>query len=849
MPLLAAAIVLALPGVAGAKVLRAESVLAPGQSGFVSVGGLLSGTGSPHLLDQNKLYEDFDYKDAMFGQPGTTESPREGVRITRDRYGVPNIRAKSDYDVWWGVGYAVAQDRLFQLEAFRRATSGHLAEVNGSGSLRDDVIARRDYYTDAEVRKQVDAIPSRYMPRFRGYADGINAWVDHVTSVDPAQLPGEYVALLTSPPHWTLLDSARVGIFLARTVPSGDGAEIPNAAALDQLGQSGFQKLLPLRSPGRLPTIPAKEGGFPSNPGMSAAKERKAFDRSRGFVRQLDLPKDPDSYASTLPDAPQPLLQALTNPFNGGGSFMWAIRGRKGKPAYLYNGPQLGFSIPELFVEFELHSDKQDVRGVSAAGIPVVGIGHNDHVAWGFTSGLTDDDDLYAEKLTGPETYMYKGKERQMDCRDEQFSTREVVTSFIGLLDDPTELLVPLTSRTVRICRTVHGPVQARIGGYAYARKYAIWGKEIKSIVGISELNDAENIKDVDRAARRVTWNENIMAADEKGNIGYWHPGLLPLRPKNYDDRLPYPGTGKAEWRGFLKKKDRPHVINPKQGWLANWNNVPSRDWTNGDTGARERLAGPLHRVVILNSLVSAIAKNPTYRKSTNIVKTSGTTAQQFPFLKAEVRRARSKAGGRGRAAIDRLLRWDGNYARTDSNATIDPGAAIWEQLKTEAADIVLDRLGPGASLLDGGAGGSHRYDIRNAEAYAMGHLSTKAPGNGRRPRGRPPEAALRQRRSEALARSQVALQAECPGRGPVTRPALLRSRNLEPVGRARAVARAQGGDQRHTPQEPGIGELSGAPNWLGLPGQVGWRGAGCGSPVPRAPSAVRRVRARRGAR
>ena len=79
--------------------------------------------------------------------------------------------------------------------------------------------------------------------------------------------------------------------------------------------------------------------------------------------------------------------------------------------AYLYNGPQLGFSIPELFVEFELHSPAQpNLRGVSAAGVPLVGIGHNDHLAWGFTSGLSDEDDLYVEKLTGPETYEFKGE-------------------------------------------------------------------------------------------------------------------------------------------------------------------------------------------------------------------------------------------------------------------------------------------------------------------------------------------------------------------------------------------------------------------------------------------------------
>jgi penicillin amidase len=723
---LAALCALLAPAGAAAKVLRAESVLPPGQSGFVSATGVLEGTGSPHLLDQTELFENFEYKNFMFGQPGQTESLRDGVTITRDAYGVPAIRAGSDYDAWWGVGYAVAQDRLFQLEAFRRATSGHLAEINGVGSLRADVIARRDYYSNGELQKQLDALPDRLMARFKGYRDGINAWAGQVMT-NPLLLPGEFAALLTTPPHWTLLDSARVGVFLARTVPSGDGAELANAAALDQLGPKSFGELLPLRSPGRLPTIPKEEGGFPSNPGATPAQERKALDRSVDFVHRLDLPESPSSGEGTLP-APvtPPLATALTDPFGRRGSFMWAIGGQKGKPTYLYNGPQLGFSLPELFVEFELHSRRQDVRGVSAAGVPVVGIGHNEHVAWGFTSGLTDDDDLYAEKLTGPETYMYKGRERQMDCHDEDFSARERITSLLDLIDDPASVQLPLHSETVRICRTVHGPVQTRYGGYAYARRYAIWGKEIKTVVGLTDLNDADSIRDVNRAMEKVTWNENVMAADDRGNIGYWHPGLLPLRPRGYDDRLPYPGTGEAEWRGFLRKEDRPHVINPKQGWLANWNNVPSQDWDNGDTEARERLTGRLHRVVILRHLVAKAARHPSFRRSTNIAKTSGTTAQQFPFSQKIIRKTHAKADGLAKRAMGQLLDWDGNYARVRSDGTIDAGAAIWEAFKEEAGQIALARIGPGAQLLDGGAGGSHRYDIRNAESWALRNLSPR---------------------------------------------------------------------------------------------------------------------------
>ena len=87
---------------------------------------------------------------------------------------------------------------------------------------------------------------------------------------------------------------------------------------------------------------------------------------------------------------------------------------------------------------------------------------------------------------------------------------------------------------------------------------------------------------------QKVTWNENVIAADSAGNIGYWHPGLHPLRPLGYDERLPYPGTGEAEWRGLLDRATQtPRVINPKQGWLANWNNVPSEGWTSGDAEAQ----------------------------------------------------------------------------------------------------------------------------------------------------------------------------------------------------------------------------------------------------------------------
>jgi acyl-homoserine lactone acylase PvdQ len=242
--------------------------------------------------------------------------------------------------------------------------------------------------------------------------------VDHVRS-NPQDLPGEFAALGVPVSDWSIHDTARVGVFLARTVPSGDGVELENAQALAGVGPKDFQTLHPVRTPGRRISVPRSEGTFPAQPGRSRADERAGFRRTRKFLARTDLSDVQNTVdqvvaqagARSVSDPGAGLRRIIPSP---GGSFMWAIG--DGNRTYQFNGPQLGYSIPELFVEFEIHSPElPQIRGVSAAGIPLVGIGHNGHVAWGFTSGLSDEDDLYVERLTGPETYRFRGSERQMD--------------------------------------------------------------------------------------------------------------------------------------------------------------------------------------------------------------------------------------------------------------------------------------------------------------------------------------------------------------------------------------------------------------------------------------------------
>jgi penicillin amidase len=667
---------LALPVAASGRIIRAETVLPPGQSGFVP----LSGTNA-HLTDQLPLFQSFAYKPAGFDLPGTTEAPAPGVTITRDPYGVPNVRAGNDRDLWFGVGYAMAQDRLVQLELFRRGTQGTLAEVLGPDRLESDVLARRDYYTRRELQRMLRRLPDPLEARFDAYADGVNLWLQRVEA-DPSLRPLELAALRLEMEPWTAIDSAAIGVQLARTIPSDDGRELENWEALRKLGSRRFERLLPLRRADQVATVPASAGRFPSNPGRTRKDERAGLKRSVRFLRGLRAPKAQSTASAALVR---------------GGSNAWAIRG-SGR-AWLFTGPQLGFEIPEQLAELEVHRPGLDARGVTPPGLPLVGIGRNDHIAWGLTSGLTDDDDLYAERLAGRERYRFNGRVRKMSCRTETFA------------------VAGRTAAKRRLCRTVHGPVQARSGSRtAWARRYAVWRHEIDTLVGLAQLNEADTVADAGRALAKVSWNENTMVADDQGSIGWWHPGRLPVRPKRWDERLPLPGTGKAEWRGFLRLSQRPHVINPDQGWLANWNNMPSKGWTVGDAPATERIGGDLHRAAFLFDQVARVAQAPSYDAVKGIDRITGTTAQQRPLLDGQLRAAAVNATGPAQEVLGAIVDWDGSYDRADAAGTVDPGVAAWDAF----VDAAVDTLPRPARAWLGGPGRSHAFDFGGAAATAF---------------------------------------------------------------------------------------------------------------------------------
>ncbi len=690
------------PAAASARVVQAVTVLPPGQSGVVD---------DPHVFDQLPLFQDLQYKpEPLGGGPGGSAPvrPRPGVTIRRDAFGVPAISARSDAEVWWGAGYAVAQDRLGEMELFRRRGSGRLAEILGKPSLEDDIVARRDFYTDAELRRQFARLPKRFRKRTLAYVAGVNTWIAHVRRT-PADLPAEFSTLNVPLRRWSFLDTIRIGVLLARTIPSDDGNELDNLRALRALGPNKFAELLPLSVPGEITTIPRNAGTFPSTPGRTKAQVAAAYARSQRWLKRVQLPAASGARAASVPTGKERPAHAIDVALGRvHGSFMWAIRRPSDRHTFFFNGPQLGYQAPNTFVELDLKTPGMRLHTGTAPGVPVNSNGYNPHMAWGITSGLSDDDDLFAVRLVGKERYRFRGRVRRMRCRTERFRYTEGGA---------------MKSTKRRLCRTVQGPLQVRAGKWAFARRYAIWGREVQTLEGLAALGAARDLRGADRALRRTTWTENILAADDKGHIGYWHPGLFQLRDPRWDERLPLPGDGRAEWRGLLPRARDPHVIDPPgRNWLVNWNNVPAKGWTSGDGPAREQLNGPYHRIAMLQNLVQRAAANPSSFDAATIavMRDLRRIATQRPTAEAALQAASPGATGPAADVLNTLLAWDGDYTRTAADGTIDPGAATWEEFKAAAQRVALGEPTPATRGLLGVPGDEGYVESTLGETYAL---------------------------------------------------------------------------------------------------------------------------------
>ena len=724
-----------MPPPSGGLTLKVESALPPGQSGFFSLAGQAQGTltGDPadygaHVDDQRLLYWSFDAKPGALGtKPGTPVSPIEGVEIYRDDYGVPIVYAQNLRDVWFGVGYAIAEDRLFLMDAVRRMGAGTFAELTGCGGVPGDIQQRTVTYTDAEYQAIFDALSQDAKDATQGYVDGANAWRAKVM-LDPRLVPGEYALLTTLPTAFTVKDVLAAGVFITRFVAAEGGNEFLNIQMLRELekeygsraaAQDAFLDMTWLEDDKAAVSVPREEGTFsnqadgdrdavfrqmadwavtlpdtiwkgagtghatrpvpcsqPTGPGSipgvgglgSAGKiifpdgKTKPLD-SR--LRRNDPKKDGARAAIRKVVAALQDLRAHLH----GGSMAYALAPSRTKNGgtLMVSGPQLGYSYPLLLVEFEINAPGISARGSSVPILPAVGIGYTEHTAWGLTTGYSKTIDSFIETTCSnvqvaadvcqPDQYFHQGQWKDMSCRTETFNYRAAQQGVpVGL---------PVLTNSAKICRTVHGPVVARDDekGLARSLSYAMFGREIETIEGVTGWSKAKTFEEFKAATAKVTWNENVTVATRDGHIAYFHPGLFPTRPGNSDMRLPSPGTGEFDFGPNLPFEKTPQVVDPEQGYVANWNNKPAFGWLDGEgLGSTSRPGGAGQRVISILELLKT-RRDWTFADLREIDKHHGThdhRAREYrPIIAAF--RASASFNEVQAAALDLMLGWDGS--------------------------------------------------------------------------------------------------------------------------------------------------------------------------------------------
>ncbi len=454
------------------------------------------------------------------------------VEIVRDREGVAHIFAQTEMDASAALGFAHAQDRLWQLEMNRRIANGRLAEIVGTPGLETDRFLRT-----IGIRRTAEAIWTNVDADTRAhllaYSRGVNAFLE--TSAAP--LPPEFQILRAPKPEpWTPVDSIGWSLMMALDLGGNLGNEIMRL----RLAQAGMS----MERIGQiLPPYPGET--WPALPDYTA----------------LYKALGPEARAAA--DAIRPFEIGL----EGIGSNNWVVSGARsetGKPL-LANDPHLGLSAPALWYFARMTSPAGTVIGASLPGAPGIILGRNERIAWGFTNTGPDVQDLYIEKVDGRDPMLYQtpGGWQRFETVQERIKVR-------GAAD---------VTLTVRISR--HGPVisdgasrganKATPRGYALALRWTALSADNLTVQAASRMNRAGNWPEFLEAVRHFhAPQQNMVYADVDGNIGFVAAGQVPIRKPDNDLRGLFPAPGwdaRYDWAGFIPFDELPREFNPERGY------------------------------------------------------------------------------------------------------------------------------------------------------------------------------------------------------------------------------------------------------------------------------------------
>ena len=482
------------------------------------------------------------------------------VEVLRDRYGVPHIYARSAEDLFFAQGFVHAQDRFWQMEFWRRISSGRLSELFGKSTLETDKFLRTLGLYRVAQREFGELSPDtrRYL---EAYAAGVNAYV---LKRRPARLGLEFALLALQGVKvriepWSPADTIAWGKMMAYDLGGNHEVERLHLDVLRAVGRKGWASFF-----------------TPYRPDMPYTVEEGELKKMLGLAVGLNE-------------------RTTVGPLGSGpgvGSNNWVVSGKRtagGKPL-LANDMHLGIQMPSIWYEIALHGVAADgsvgrteacpfqLRGLSFPGAPGVIAGHNDRIAWAHSNLGGDVQDFYIERINpdNPDQYEVNGRWVDMEIRVETIKVHKADEPFV-----------------FRVRSTRHGPVLSDRGLWSELGGYTVTpGTEFPEGVGLTavalrwtalepshlfeaviRLDRASNFREFRDALRY--WDvpaQNIVYADVDGNIGYQAPGLQPIRALGHG-LAPVPGwTDEHEWTGFIPFERMPYLYNPDRGYIATAN-------------------------------------------------------------------------------------------------------------------------------------------------------------------------------------------------------------------------------------------------------------------------------------
>jgi penicillin G amidase len=568
---------------------------------------------------------------------------QQAVEVLRDRWGVAHIYAQNQHDLFFAQGFVAAQDRLFQMELWKRAGQGRLAEIVGPSALPRDVNARLLRYR-GDMQREYESYSPDAKEILQAFADGINSYIGGLSASGGPGLPVEFALAGFAPDSWHPEDC--LNRMAAFSMTGNAFSELEHAQAVAAVGAAEASKVFRFD-----PTI-----SLDPAPGLDfTGLSRELLKNLIGSDDRIELPA------------------------NAVGSNNWTISGAltvSGKPL-LANDPHRVIALPSLRYMVHLVAPGWDVIGAGEPGLPGVALGHNEHIAWGFTIFALDQQDLYLEDLNPADPMQYKteGGWQRMEVQHGTFNIKG---------EAPKEVDLKFTR---------HGPVLWDDSKRALALRWSGSEPGTAGYLASLAVDRARNWEQFESAVAR--WKlppENLAYADDAGNIGEHSAGLVPLR--RWTGLLPVPGAAGYEWSGFVPVSELPHSFNPNQRYIATANHkmIPEHypynvgfEWDSGERIRRIRSVldeakRTRHKIALPD--MEALQNDVTSQPALELQKVlHSTSLKNDPSLRS-------------------FFRWNGRLSRNSADAAL---YEIWcREISHRLADRLARRRGKQLQYLRG---------------------------------------------------------------------------------------------------------------------------------------------------